>query len=138
MKPLFESRASAHARGKMTSIIFCWITKHYVIVQNFKASQRNLQHQIETNKLICCVNQLTGSYVTTKMSFFINKNGKIRNEQKLFIQICLMQCIFPPTKWEKSIYWFLTLWAPTPQNGQTHSNNSSAFECLWPFMGVGA
>ena len=26
----------------------------------------------------------------------------------------------------------LTLWAPTPQNGQTHSNNSSA-ECLSVF-----
>ena len=31
---------------------------------------------------------------------------------------------------------------PTPQNGQTHSNNSSAvveevFECVWPFCGVG-
>ena len=36
----------------------------------------------------------------------------------------------------------LTLQAPTPQNGQTHSNNSSAiaifFECVWPFCGVGA
>ena len=37
----------------------------------------------------------------------------------------------------------LTLLAPTPQNGQTHSNNSSAtanefFECVWPFCGVGA
>ena len=33
--------------------------------------------------------------------------------------------------------------APSPQNGQTHSNNSSAkggelFECVWPFCGVGA
>ena len=36
----------------------------------------------------------------------------------------------------------LTLQVPTPQNGQTHSNNSSAiaifFECVWPFCGVGA
>ena len=37
----------------------------------------------------------------------------------------------------------LTLKAPTPQNGQTHSNNSSAtadklFEWVWPFCGVGA
>ena len=36
----------------------------------------------------------------------------------------------------------LTLKAPTPQNGQTHSNNSSAadefFECIWPFGGFGA
>ena len=40
----------------------------------------------------------------------------------------------------------LTLQAPIPQNGQTHSNNSSTkaakadelFECLWPFCGVGA
>ena len=37
----------------------------------------------------------------------------------------------------------LTLWEPTPQNSQTHSNNSSAtpdelFECVWPFCGVGA
>ena len=36
----------------------------------------------------------------------------------------------------------LTLTAPTPQNGQTHSNNLSAaadklFECFWPFLGVG-
>ena len=33
--------------------------------------------------------------------------------------------------------------AATPQNDQTHSNNSSAFadelfECVWPFYGVGA
>ena len=31
----------------------------------------------------------------------------------------------------------------TPQNGQTNSNNSSAFpnelfKCVWPFYGVGA
>ena len=37
----------------------------------------------------------------------------------------------------------LTLYAPTPQNGQTHSDNSSAkadglFEYVWPFCGVGA
>ena len=37
----------------------------------------------------------------------------------------------------------LTLKAPTPQNGQTHSNNSSTtadklFEWVWPFCGVGA
>ena len=30
---------------------------------------------------------------------------------------------------------------PTSQNGQTHSNNSSAvgdelFECVWPFVGL--
>ena len=36
-----------------------------------------------------------------------------------------------------------TLYAPTPQNGQIHSNNSYAtadewFECVWPFCGVGA
>ena len=36
----------------------------------------------------------------------------------------------------------LTLRAPIPQNGRTHSNNSSAvadklFECVWPFCGVG-
>ena len=36
----------------------------------------------------------------------------------------------------------ITLSAPTPQNGQTQSNNSSAiaeelFECVWPFCGVG-
>ena len=35
----------------------------------------------------------------------------------------------------------LTLQAPTPENGQTHSNKSSAvadklFECVWPFCGV--
>ena len=38
---------------------------------------------------------------------------------------------------------YLTLQALTPQNGQTHSNNSSAnadelFECVRPFRGVGA
>ena len=37
----------------------------------------------------------------------------------------------------------LTLYAPTPQNGQIHSNNSSAtadelFECVWPFCGADA
>ena len=37
----------------------------------------------------------------------------------------------------------LTLLAPTPQNGQTHSNKLSAkadelFECVWQFFGVGA
>ena len=36
---------------------------------------------------------------------------------------------------------FLTLKAPISQNGQTHSNNSSAkadelFECVWPFCEV--
>ena len=36
----------------------------------------------------------------------------------------------------------LTLQAPTPRNGQTHTNNLSAtadgsFECVWPFCGVG-
>ena len=36
----------------------------------------------------------------------------------------------------------LTYSAPTPQSGQTHSNNSSAvvdelFECVWPFYGIG-
>ena len=35
----------------------------------------------------------------------------------------------------------LNLWASTPHNGQTCSNNSSAFvgesfECVWPFCGV--
>ena len=35
----------------------------------------------------------------------------------------------------------LTLSVPTSQNGQTHSNNSSAvadelFECVWPFCEV--
>ena len=35
----------------------------------------------------------------------------------------------------------LTLQAPTPQNDQTHSNNSSAvggglFECVWYFVGL--
>ena len=38
---------------------------------------------------------------------------------------------------------FLTLWAPTPQNSQTHSNKLSVvadelFECVWPFCRVGA
>ena len=37
----------------------------------------------------------------------------------------------------------ITLSAPTLQNGQTQSNNTSAiaeelFECVWPFCGVGA
>ena len=37
----------------------------------------------------------------------------------------------------------LAPYAPTPQNGQTHSNNSSAtadelLECVWWFCGVGA
>ena len=37
----------------------------------------------------------------------------------------------------------LTLSATTPQNGQTHSNNSSAtanelFDCVWLFCGVAA
>ena len=37
----------------------------------------------------------------------------------------------------------LTHQAPTPQNGQTHSNNSSAiagelFKCVWLFCEVGA
>ena len=37
----------------------------------------------------------------------------------------------------------LTLLAPVSQNGQTHSNNSSAvcdglFECVWPLCGIGA
>ena len=37
----------------------------------------------------------------------------------------------------------LALEAPTPQKGQTHSNDSSTvvdelFECVWPFCGVGA
>ena len=37
----------------------------------------------------------------------------------------------------------LTLYTPIPQNGQTHSSNSSAiadelFQCVWPFSGIGA
>ena len=38
----------------------------------------------------------------------------------------------------------LTFQAPTPQNGQTHSDNPSRqfanelFECVWTFYGVGA
>ena len=36
----------------------------------------------------------------------------------------------------------LTIQAPTPQNGQTHPNNSSAkgdelFKCVWSFCGIG-
>ena len=36
-----------------------------------------------------------------------------------------------------------TLYAPNPQNGQAHSNNSSVtgdelFECIRPFCGIGA
>ena len=36
----------------------------------------------------------------------------------------------------------LTLYSSISQNGQTHSNNSSAisnelFECVWPFCGIG-
>ena len=35
----------------------------------------------------------------------------------------------------------LTLEVPAPQNGQTHTNNSSSvaeqlFECVWPFCGL--
>ena len=46
-------------------------------------------------------------------------------------------------KWKIKIKKFLILIVPTPQNGQTHSNNSLAFanelfECVWPFCGVGA
>ena len=49
-------------------------------------------------------------------------------------------------KGTKTIYGWrsnvLTLYTSTPQNDQTHSNNSSAtveelFECIWPFLGVG-
>ena len=46
-------------------------------------------------------------------------------------------------KWRRCFLWNmrLRLWVPTPQNGQTHSNNSSAaadelFECVWPFVGL--
>ena len=40
------------------------------------------------------------------------------------------------------IHFVLTLKAPTRQNGQAHSKNSSAvadelFKCVWPFFGVG-
>ena len=54
--------------------------------------------------------------------------------------------------WITCLHWqilTLVIWmilnplAPTPQYGQTHSNNSSGFankffECVWPFCGVGA
>ena len=56
--------------------------------------------------------------------------------------------LFPPKKKKKAMIQILmlimlTLSAPTPQNGQTHSNNSSVtanefFERVWPFCGVGA
>ena len=41
-----------------------------------------------------------------------------------------------------TIHISITLFALTPQNGQTHSNNSSPtadelLECVWPFCGVG-
>ena len=44
-------------------------------------------------------------------------------------------------KWVKGIFpnflWILNLFAPTPKNGQTYSNNSSStanelLECVWP------
>ena len=40
-------------------------------------------------------------------------------------------------------YSFLTVYKPSQQNGQTHSNNSLAFadelfDCVWPFCGVGS
>ena len=43
----------------------------------------------------------------------------------------------------KLISYELTLTAPLPQNGQTHSNNLSGtadelFDCVWPFCKVGA
>ena len=43
------------------------------------------------------------------------------------------------TKTIQTIKMLLISLTPTPQNGQTHSNNSSAiadelFECVWPFM----
>ena len=41
------------------------------------------------------------------------------------------------------VYLLSTLKAPTPKNGQTHSNNSSEiadelFGCVWLFCGAGA
>ena len=41
-----------------------------------------------------------------------------------------------------TIHISITLFALTPQNGQTHSNNSlptadELLECVWPFCGVG-
>ena len=42
--------------------------------------------------------------------------------------------------WQSSLAERQLTQAPTPQNGQTHSNNSSATtaKCFWPFCGVGA
>ena len=43
----------------------------------------------------------------------------------------LIHCILKVLQWSKYLtqlmtHVIFTLWAPTPQNGQTHSNNSSA------------
>ena len=50
--------------------------------------------------------------------------------------------VFRGIKKEKFAWNGLILSAPTPQNGQTHLNNSSPkanqlFQCVWPFCGVG-
>ena len=53
---------------------------------------------------------------------------------------CLMSAVETPVQGVKSV---LTLLAPTPQNSQPQSKNSSAaadelFECVWPFNAVGS
>ena len=82
---------------------------------------------------------------------------------KLFLMQCVLNfdlhetCVFNYSEssnkipfWAKFLRWnsekynhTLTLWTATPQNGQTHLNNSSTFadeffECVWPFCGAGA
>ena len=63
---------------------------------------------------------------------------KICSELKITLQdVCYCNHEIIP------VHWTLTLEAPAPQIGQTHSNNSSAFadelfESVWPFCGVGA
>ena len=60
-----------------------------------------------------------------------------------FVQFPFKNDLVDPDTKEKNVLIILTLKTPIPQNGQTHSNNSSAvtnelFECVWPFCGIGS
>ena len=70
----------------------------------------------------------------------------VHASQKVPIQSLLLNVAFIKSNnlvWSMACFKRLTLKAPIPLNGQTHSNNSSAtanelFECVWPFCKAGA
>ena len=90
--------------------------------------------------LSAIVSKLSGKF--QEMKNLRNFNGF--NSFKSTLKFCFRRFVMETWKmFFQSAFFFLTLEAPTSQNGQTHSNNSSAvtdalFECVWPFREAGS